>query len=97
MPSPAHHRQVDAGAAALHLDRQDVGVASVGAGVVLDPLLVQHARQRTELVADLGRLLELERLGTRHHLLLQVVHQRLLLAPQELLGMRHVARIVGRR
>ena len=76
----AHHRQVDAGAAAVDLDREDVGVLRRHAGVVLDRLLVQHARQRADLVADLGRLLELQRLGARHHLRLQRVHQLLLLA-----------------
>ena len=70
--------------------------ASTGApaGVVLDRLLVQHARQRADLVPDLGRLLELQRLGARHHLRLQRIHQLLLLALQEALGVGDVARVV---
>ena len=94
MPATAHHRQVDAGPATLHLDRQDVGVAGGDTGVVLDRLLVQHPRQRAELVAYLGRLLELQRLGVFHHLRLQPVHDLLLLALQEALGVRHISRVV---
>jgi hypothetical protein len=53
----AHHGQVDAGTPALHLDGQDVGVSFA---VRFHGLLVQHARQRRDLVAQLGRLLELQ-------------------------------------
>ncbi len=90
----ANHRQVDAGAAAVDLDREHVGVDDPAAGVVLDRLLVQHAGQRADPVADLGRLLELERLGALHHLGLQRVHQLLLLALQEALGVGDVLGIV---
>jgi hypothetical protein len=92
--SATNHRQVDAGAAAVDLDREDVGVDRPSAGVVLDRLLVQDARQRADLVPDLGRLLELQRVGARHHLRLQRVHQLLLLALQEALGVGDVARVV---
>ena len=91
VPAAAHHRQVHARATALHLHGKDVGVLARHAGVVLHRLLVQHARQRAELVADLGRLLELQRVGVRHHLRLQRVHHLLLLAEQETLGVAHVA------
>ena len=94
MAAAAHHRQVDAGAAAVDLDREHVGVDDAAAGVVLDRLLVQHARQRADLVPDLGRLLELQRLGARHHLRLQRIHQLLLLALQEALGIDDVACVV---
>jgi hypothetical protein len=53
----AHHGQVD-GAAALHLDGQDV---HVGVAAHLHRLLVQHARQRLDLVAHQRRLLEAAR------------------------------------
>ena len=50
MAPAAHHRQVDAGAAAVDLDGEDVGVDGAAAGVVLDRLLVQHARERADPV-----------------------------------------------
>jgi hypothetical protein len=46
------------------------------------------------LVAQLRRLLELQHLGVRHHLGLQLVHHRLLLAQQEALGVAHIAGVV---
>jgi hypothetical protein len=70
----AHHGQVDAGLAALHLHRQDVDVL-VGSGV--HRLLVQHLGQRAHLVAQLGGLLEFELLGMRQHALLQLPAARL--------------------
>jgi hypothetical protein len=42
---------------ALHLDDQDVDIT---VGHVVHRLLVQHAGQRRDLVAQLGRLLELQ-------------------------------------
>jgi hypothetical protein len=96
MPAAAHHRQVDAGPAAVDLDREDVGIAGAGSGVVLDRLLVQHRAQRADLVAQLGRLLELQRLGAGHHLRLQRIHQLLLLAFEEALGIGDVAGVVLR-
>ena len=90
----ANHRQIDAGAAAVDLDREHVGVDDAAAGVVLDRLLVQHARQRADPVADLGRLLELQRLGALQHLGLERIHQLLLLALQEALGVGDVLGVV---
>ena len=91
----AHHRQVHTRAAAFHLHGQDVGVLRRRAGVVLDRLLVQHARQRTDLVADLGRLLELQGLRMRHHLRLQRAEQLLLLAEQKALGVHSGVRVTA--
>jgi len=94
MPPATHHREVHAGAAALHLHREDVGILGGHAGVVFHGLLVQHARQRADLVADLRRLFEVQGIGVRHHLRLQTVHDLLLLAAEESLGVAHVARVV---
>jgi hypothetical protein len=94
MAAGADHREVDAGAAALDLDGEDVGVDDARAGVVLDRLLMQHARQRADPVAQLCCLLELERLGARRHLRLQRVDQLLLLARQESLGVGDVLGVV---
>ena len=58
---------------------------------------MQHARERADAVAQLGRLLELERVGTRRHLRLERVDQLLLLALQEALGVGDVARVVVAR
>jgi hypothetical protein len=91
-----HHGQVDAGAAAGHLHRQDVDVAVDGREAALvHRLLVQHTRQRADAVAQLGRLLELQRFRVRHHLRLQVLDHLLLFALQEAFGVAHVACIVG--
>ncbi len=91
----AHHGQVDAGAAAGHLGGQDIDVLVAGRqAAYLHRLLVQHARQRADAVAQLGRLLELQRLGPAHHLRLQVVDHGLRLAEQETLGIAHVACVV---
>ena len=88
----AHHRQVDAGAAALQLDGQDVDVALARRQAALvHRLLVQHARQRADLVAHRRRLLELQRIGHRHHAALQRVHHLVGLAEQESFGIGHVA------
>ena len=92
----AHHRQVHAGAPALKPGGKDVGVLGDHAGVVLDRLLVQDARQCRELIADFGRLLETECLRVRHHLRPQGIDQLLLLALEKALGVRDVAGIVGR-
>ena len=55
---------------------------------------MQHARQRGDLVAHDGRLLELERLGIGMHLLLERGHQLGLSATQELRGIVDIDRIV---
>jgi hypothetical protein len=92
-PAP-HHRQVDAGAAALHHHGDDVDVGIAGG---LHALRVQHPRQRLDLVAHAGRLLELEVLGVHQHLLFQVF-QHLALAPAQELGrVVDVALVVFRR
>ena len=46
VPAAAHHRQVDAGLAALHLDRQDVHVHIPVFAADFHRLLVQHLGQR---------------------------------------------------
>ena len=97
MTAAAHHREIHAGAAALHLHRENVGVFRRHSGVVLDRLLMQHARQGAELIANVGGLLEVQRLGVRHHFRLQRVHHLLLLAEQKPLGVADVARIVFAR
>ncbi len=56
MPAAAHHGEVDAGEPAVLHDRKHVGIGIRSGGV--DRLLVQHARQRAELVAHRGCLLE---------------------------------------
>ena len=90
VPAAAHHRQVDAGASALHAHRQNVHIL-VGRG--FNGLLVQHARQRRDLVAQLGRLLEFQLFGVRHHALLQVLQHFMRFAAQHGFGMRHIAGI----
>ena len=90
----AHHGKVHAGAAALHAHREDVHILVIHR---LDGLLVQHARQRLDLVAHLGRLLKFELVGTRHHARLQRLQQLLRFAAQQRLGMLHVGGIGLRR
>ena len=87
MPAPAHHRQVDAGAPALHTHSEDVHVLVARC---LHRLLVQHARERRDLVAHLRRLLKLQPLGVRQHALLQSLHHRPRFAAQQGFGMGHV-------
>jgi hypothetical protein len=87
----AHHRQVDAGAAALHHHGDDV---DVGVARGFHALGVQHLRQRLDLVAHRCRLLELQVLGVGQHLRVQVF-QHLGLAPaQEFGGVVDVAPVV---
>jgi hypothetical protein len=93
----AHHREVHAGAAALHAHGQDVDVLVAGRQAArVHRLLVQHPRQRLDLVAQLRRFLVLEGVGVGHHALLQRVQHLLLLAEQEALGVGHVALVVLR-
>jgi hypothetical protein len=75
----AHHGQVHAGAATLHAHGKNVHVLIRGS---FHRLLVQHARERRDLVAQLGRLLELQPIGVRHHARLQLLQERLRLAAQ---------------
>jgi hypothetical protein len=84
----AHHGQVHAGAATLHAHGKNVHVLVRGG---FHRLLVQHARERRDLVAQLGRLLELQPLGVGHHARLQLLQERLGFAAQKRLGVRHVA------
>ena len=86
----AHHGQVHAGAATLHAHGKNVHVLVRGG---FHRLLVQHARERRDLVAQLGRLLELQPLGVGHHARLQLLQERLGFAAQKRLGVRHVLRI----
>ena len=86
----AHHGQVHAGAAALHAHGQNVHILVVGG---FDRLLVQHARQRRELVAHLGRLLELQPVGVRHHARFELLQQLAGFAAQHGLGIAHIQRI----
>ena len=53
-----HQQSMDA--SSLSASDKDVGVARRRTGVVLDRLLVQHPRQRADLVADFSRQLELQ-------------------------------------
>ena len=92
--SAAHHGQVHAGLAALHLHGQDVHVL-VRPG--LHRLLVQDFGQRAHLVAQLGRLFELQPLGMLHHPRLEPLQHRLGLPVQESLGVVHVLPVVLRR
>ncbi len=97
MAAAAHHRQVHAGAAALQLHGEDVDVlVARRQAALVHRLLVQHARQRRDAVAELGRALELEHLRMPHHRLLQLGHHGLVVAQQEALGVADVARVVGR-
>ena len=86
----AHHGQVDAGAAALHTHGQNVHVFVV---CRFNGLLVQHTRQRLDLVAHFGRLLKFEPVGVRHHARLQGLQQFLGFAPQQGLSVRHIGRV----
>ena len=87
----AHHGQVDAGAPALHQHGDDV---HVGVARRFHALLVQHARQRGDLVAHHHGLLEFELGGKGVHLLFQV-RQHFALAPaQEARRVFHVVLVV---
>ena len=86
----AHHREVDAGLAALHQHHQDVDVL---VGSHFDRLLVQHARQRRHLVAQCCSLFELQLFGMCRHALFQARQHLLRLAGQQGLGVVDVLRI----
>ena len=95
MAAAANHRQVDAGPPARDPHRQDVDVAIARRqAALIHALLVQHPRQRADLVAHLGRALEFQRVRESHHLSLQRTDHLARIAQQEPLGMRHVATIV---
>ncbi len=87
MATAAHHRQINAGAPALHFDRQDIHVLVRHR---LNRLLVQHPRQRSDLVAQFSRLLKFQPLGVRHHAGLQLLQQLLRIAAQQRFGVRNV-------
>ena len=91
MPPTPHHGQVHAGAAALHTGHEDVGI---GVDRRVHRLLVQDARQRRQLVADLCGKLKLQPLGVRHHSCFHLAHQCLGLAAQKLLGVLHIGFVV---
>ena len=96
MAAAAHHGQVDAGAPARHFDRQYVDILvhrRQAAGV--HRLLVLHAGQCGDAVAQRGRLFVLQRLGVPHHLDLQVANDLLRFTQQKALDVAHVAPIVG--
>ena len=86
----AHHGQIDAGAPALHTHGEDVHILVVHR---FNGLLVQHPRQRLDLVAHLGRLLEFELVRVRHHAHLQRLQQLLRFTTQQRLSMLHVGGI----
>ena len=93
----AHHRQVDAGAPALHPHRQHVDIAVArGQAALLHALLVQHAGQGADLVAHLGGAFEFQRVRIDHHLRLQRADHLVGGAQQEALGVAHIAAVVGR-
>ena len=75
----------------MHLHGQNVGVSLAAR---FHRLLVQHARERGNLVAQHGGLLELQRLRMRRHARLQRLQQRLRFAAQKLPGARHVRRVI---
>src|SRR5471032_639538 len=87
----AHHRQVDAGAPALHDDGDNV---DVGVAARLHALLVQHARQRRNLIAHPGGLLEFEFGRIAVHFLFQVGQHFALPAAQEARGVVDVDLVV---
>ena len=91
VPSSAHHGQVHAGFSALHLHGQNVYIP---VRHVVHRLLMQHIGQRGNLVAQLGRLLEFQLVGVRHHAFFQRRHHLLRIASQEFFGMRHILRVV---
>ena len=94
MAPAAHHRQIDAGTTTLHLHRQDVHIAIRH---VVHRLLMQHVGQRRHLIAQFGRLLELQLFSMRHHASLQRLHDLTRIATQKTLGVGHVLRIVRGR
>src|SRR5471032_172247 len=87
----AHHRQVDAGAPALHQHGDDVDVGVAGG---FHALLMQHARQRLDLVAHTGGQFEFEFAGVGVHFLFQVGHHFALAATQEARGVFDVGLVV---
>ena len=95
----AHHRQVDAGAAALQLDRQDVDVrVARRQAALVHRLLVQHARQRADLVAhDRRPARTAARSACAIMRRLQRLQHGIGLAEQKALGIGDVARVVGLR
>ena len=90
-PAP-HHGQVQADLAVGLLDGDDVGVR---VGIDLHRLLVQHARQGTDAVAQHGRLLEAQFLGRSLHAGFHLLQDFLVPALQEGDGRVHVT-TVGR-
>ena len=88
---PTHHGQVDAGSAALRHHRQHVHILVAH---TFDRLLVQHGRQRGDLVAYFSRLFVLQALCVGHHAFLQVGHDHFGLTQQEALGLGHRTAIV---
>jgi len=86
----AHHGQVHAGAPALHAHGEDVHVL---VGRRFHGLLVQHARQSGDLVAQFGGLFEFELVGVREHARFEFLQQLLRLAAQQRLGVLHVLRV----
>ena len=96
MAAAAHHRQVDAGPAALHLDRQDVDVLVAGTPGCWRRPPAGAARATASRSGRATRPPARTRsaLGVGHHALLQVVEHLLGVAAQEALGIGHVARVV---
>jgi hypothetical protein len=76
---------------ALHGEDVDVLVGDRFHG-----LLVKHLGQRTDLVSQLGRLLELQLFGVLHHPRLECRQHRLRVTAQESLGVVHVVLVVLR-
>ena len=91
MASTADHGQVHAQPAALRVHGDDVGVGVV-AGI--HRLLLQHARERPELVAQRRRTLELQARGRGMHALLDVGEHGLAVATQEAQCIGHVGRVL---
>ena len=90
-PAP-HHGQVQADLAIGLLDGDDVGVR---VGIDLHRLLVQHARQGTDAVAQHGRLLEAQFLGRSLHAGFHLLQDFLVPALQEGDGRVHVTAVGG--
>lgn len=93
VPPAPYHRQVHADLAALHVDRDHVGIAAAP----FHGLLVQHAGQRRQLVAQGGGLLETHLLRRGEHPRLDIREHGLGLAAQELRGPVHVQGVVRGR
>ena len=92
MATAPHHGQVQADLAIGLLDGDDVGVRI---GIDLHRLLVQHARQGTDAVAQHSRLLEAQLLGRSLHAGFHLLQDFLVPALQEGDGRVHVT-TVGR-